>query len=97
MRNNLSRFDAAEYLDGPEARAEYLRAAMETEDMAFILDAIGVLARAKGMSQVAEEAEVGRASLYNSARRQQPRIRNDHEGTARAWGADLGRARQTEF
>jgi probable addiction module antidote protein len=68
MGNNLSRFDAAEYLDSPEARAEYLRAAMETEDMAFILDAIGVLARAKGMSQVAEEAGVGRASLYKTLR-----------------------------
>jgi probable addiction module antidote protein len=41
---------------------------METEDMAFILDAIGVLARAKGMSQVAEEAGVGRASLYKTLR-----------------------------
>lgn len=65
---SLSQFDAAEYLDSPEARAEYLRAAMETEDMPFILDAIGVLARAKGMSQVAEEAGVGRASLYKTLR-----------------------------
>ena len=48
--NNLSRFDATEYLDSPEAGGEYLRAAMETENMAFILDAIGVLARADGMS-----------------------------------------------
>jgi probable addiction module antidote protein len=67
-KNNLSRFDAAEYLDSNEARAEYLRAAMETEDVAFIMDAIGVIARAVGMSQVAKEAGVGRTSLYKILR-----------------------------
>jgi probable addiction module antidote protein len=67
-KNNLSRFDAAEYLDSNEARAEYLRAAMETEDVAFIMDAIGVIARAVGMSQVAKEAGVGRTSLYKTLR-----------------------------
>jgi len=67
-KTNLSRFDAAEYLDSNEARAEYLRAAMETEDMAFIMDAIGTIARAMGMSQVAKEAGVGRASLYKTLR-----------------------------
>jgi probable addiction module antidote protein len=65
---NLSRFDATEYLDSREARTEYLRAAMETEDVAFIMDAIGVVARAMGMSQVAKEAGVGRASLYKTLR-----------------------------
>lgn len=45
----LSRFDAAEYLDSNEARAEYLRAARETEDVAFVIDAMGVVARAIGM------------------------------------------------
>lgn len=64
----VSRFDAAEYLDSPEARVEYLRAALETEDPAFILDAIGVVARAEGMTQVAEKAGVGRASLYKTLR-----------------------------
>jgi probable addiction module antidote protein len=67
-KTNLSRFDAAEYLDSNEARAEYLRAAMETEDVAFIMDAIGVVARAMGMSQVAKQAGVGRASLYKTLR-----------------------------
>jgi probable addiction module antidote protein len=46
----MSRFDPAEFLDSAEARAEYLRAALETEDAAFILDATGVLERAVGMS-----------------------------------------------
>ncbi|PPQ39547.1 addiction module antidote protein [Rhodopila globiformis] len=64
--SNLSRFDAADYLDSPEARAEYLSAALETGDMPFILDAIAVVARAEGMARVAEVAKVGRTSLYKT-------------------------------
>jgi probable addiction module antidote protein len=64
----LSRFDAAEYLDTRDARAEYLSAALETENVAFVMDSIGVVARAMGMSQVAKEAGVGRASLYKTLR-----------------------------
>lgn len=59
-KTNLSRFDAAEYLDSNEARAEYLSAAMETEDVAFIMDSIGVVARAMGMSQVAKDSGLGK-------------------------------------
>jgi probable addiction module antidote protein len=64
----VTRFDAAEYLDTDEARVEYLRAALETEDMPFILDAIGVVARAEGMTNVAAKAGVTRASLYKTLR-----------------------------
>jgi probable addiction module antidote protein len=64
--STLSRFDAAEYLDSPAARAEYLSAALETGDMKFILDAINVIARAEGMTRVAEAASVGRTSLYKT-------------------------------
>ncbi len=64
--STLSRFDAAEYLDSPAARAEYLSAALETPDMPFILDAINVIARAEGMTRVAEAASVGRTSLYET-------------------------------
>jgi probable addiction module antidote protein len=66
--NKLSRFDAAEYLDSPEARAEYLTAALETGDMPFILDAISIVARAEGMTSVADRAGVGRTSLYKTLR-----------------------------
>jgi probable addiction module antidote protein len=68
QKPKTSRFDAAEYLGTPEARVEYLRAALETEDMTFILDSIGVLARAVGMSQIAKDAGVGRESLYKAFR-----------------------------
>lgn len=44
--NPITRYNAAEYLNSEESRAEYLRAALETKDEAFILDSIGVLARA---------------------------------------------------
>ncbi|WP_428492141.1 hypothetical protein [Rhodopila sp.] len=47
---DISAFDVAEYLDSAEARDEYLRAAMETEDPALIIDAESVVARAAAMS-----------------------------------------------
>lgn len=41
-----TRFDVAEYLDTPERQAEYVSAALETGDAAFVRDAVGVVARA---------------------------------------------------
>jgi probable addiction module antidote protein len=64
--STLSPFDAADYLDSPEALAEYLSAALETGDMPFILDAINIVARAKGMAHIAAAAKVGRTSLYKT-------------------------------
>lgn len=62
----LRRFDPAEFLDSHEAVAEYLTAALETADPAFVADALGVVARAKGMSEVAKAAGLGRESLYKA-------------------------------
>src|SRR4051794_14028549 len=59
-------FDAAEYLDTEEAVAEYLTDALESDDPAFIAHALGVVARARGMTRLAKEAGVGRESLYKS-------------------------------
>jgi probable addiction module antidote protein len=61
-------FDAAAYLDSEEAIAEYLTAALETGDASFIADALGIVARAKGMTRIAEDAGLGRESLYKSLR-----------------------------
>jgi probable addiction module antidote protein len=58
--------DAAEFIDTPEAQAEYFAAALETDDPAFITDALGVLARARGMTQVAKDSGLGRESLYKA-------------------------------
>ena len=65
-RIKIHRYDAAEYLASEEAQAEYLTAALETGDAAFIADAIGIVARAKGMTEVAKEAGLGRESLYKA-------------------------------
>jgi probable addiction module antidote protein len=59
-------FDPAEYLDNDEAVAVYLTDALETGDAAFIADALGVVARAKGMKQIAEDAGLSRESLYRA-------------------------------
>jgi|SRR4029079_9720169 probable addiction module antidote protein len=60
------RFDAAKTLDTPEAIAEYLTAAFETANASDIARAIGVAARAKGMSAVASAAGLSRENLYRS-------------------------------
>lgn len=59
-------FDPAEYLDDSESIAAYMSDALESEDPGFIADALGVVARARGMSEVAREAGVSRESLYRS-------------------------------
>jgi probable addiction module antidote protein len=59
-------FDAADYLDSAEARAEYMTAALETGDTEFIRDAVGVVARARGMASIAKETGLSRESLYKA-------------------------------
>jgi probable addiction module antidote protein len=59
-------FDPAKYLDNDEAIADYLTDALETGDPAFVSDALGVVARARGMSGVARTAGISRESLYRA-------------------------------
>ena len=59
-------YDSAEYLNTPEAIAEYLTDALEDGDPGFIAKAIGTAARARGMSEVAREAGVSRENLYRA-------------------------------
>lgn len=59
-------YDTGEYLEDEATQAEYLTAALETGDPAFIADAIGTVARARGMAQIAKQAGVGRESLYKA-------------------------------
>ena len=59
-------FDAAKYLDTPEAQAELLSDAFETGDAKYIANALGVVARAHGMTQVAKDAGVTREALYRA-------------------------------
>ena len=59
-------FDSVEYLDSPEAIAEYLSEAFESGDSSFIAHAIGAAARARGMTDIARDAGVSRENLYRS-------------------------------
>ncbi|HRP27626.1 MAG TPA: putative addiction module antidote protein [Burkholderiaceae bacterium] len=59
-------WDPAEHLQTEEDMAAYLEAALEEGDPALIAAALGDIARAKGMTQVAREAGLGRESLYKA-------------------------------
>lgn len=59
-------WDASEHLKSEEDMAAYLEAAIEDGDPAVISAAIGDIARAKGMSQIASETGLGRESLYKA-------------------------------
>jgi probable addiction module antidote protein len=59
-------FDAAQYLDNVESQTELLTDAFESGDVAYITQALGVVARARGMTQIAKEAGVTREALYKA-------------------------------
>lgn len=63
---NTYPYDSADYLDSPEAISVYLEEAFKTEDPAFISQALGTVARAKGMSDVARKTGLSRESLYKA-------------------------------
>ena len=59
-------FDAARYLTDDAAVAEYMTAVLETDDPDLLLLALGDVARARGMAQVAKDSGLGRESLYKA-------------------------------
>lgn len=59
-------WDPAEYLNTPGRIAAYLEAAFEDGDPTLIATALGDIARAKGMTQLAAEAGVTREALYKA-------------------------------
>ena len=59
-------FDPAAYLDSPEAMLAYLDGGFADGDAREITDALGVVARARGMSQLAEETGLTRQALYKA-------------------------------
>jgi probable addiction module antidote protein len=63
-------YDSAEYLEDDQAIAEYLEEAMkiatEDSDPSFLAVALGTVARARGMSQIAKDAGLSRESLYKA-------------------------------
>ncbi len=67
-KTTTSRHDGAEHLRTPEEMAAYLEACLEEADgdAAFIAKALGDIARARGMSQVARDTGLSRESLYKA-------------------------------
>ena len=63
-----TRYDVADHLRTPKEMAAYLEACLEAPggDAAFIAKALGDIARAKGMAQVARDAGLSRESLYKA-------------------------------
>jgi probable addiction module antidote protein len=59
-------WDAAEHFETEEDMAAYLDAALEDGDPTLVVAALGDIARAKGMTQIAREAGLGRESLYKA-------------------------------
>jgi len=66
MAEKLTTYDPAEELDSEEAIAIFMADAFETDDAGYISHALGVVARAKGMTQIARETGLSREQLYRS-------------------------------
>lgn len=64
--SKTTEFDAANYLDSEEMIAEYLNQALASGDTDLLLSAIGDVARARGMAQIAQDSGLGRESLYKA-------------------------------
>jgi probable addiction module antidote protein len=61
-----TRFDAVDYLDSEERQAAYITAALETGEANFVRDALGIVARVRGMGKIARSAGLNRESLYKA-------------------------------
>lgn len=66
MAIKTNRFDAAKYLETDEDIAAYLDEIFEQGDPALVVEALGAVARAKGVADIAELSGLGRTSLYKA-------------------------------
>lgn len=66
MADKLSAYDPAEDLGSEEAVATFMTEALRTGDAGYIAHALGVVARARGMTQIANETGLSREQLYRS-------------------------------
>ncbi len=65
-KTTYTTFDAAEFLDNDAVIAEYLSAAAEDRNPNVFIAALGDVAKARGMAQIAKETGLGRESLYKA-------------------------------
>ena len=86
-------WDASEYIDSPETARLYLtfalEEAIETGDHGIVTSALGDIAKARGMSEVAREAGVTREALYKALRREGDPKLSTIIGVLRALGVKL--------
>jgi probable addiction module antidote protein len=66
MAEKLTNYDPAEDLNSDEAIAIFMAEAFQTNDSGYIAHALGVVARAKGMAQIAVQTGLSREQLYRS-------------------------------
>jgi probable addiction module antidote protein len=66
MALKLSRFDAAKHFDTHEAQARLVDDALTSGNTAYIANALGIVARARGMSDLARETGLSRQALYTA-------------------------------
>ena len=66
MGITTSKWDASKYLDSPEMICEYLKTTLEEGDTDLLMVAIGNVAKAKGMTEIAQKADLNRQNLYKA-------------------------------
>ena len=66
MVTKTTPFDSAEYLENEESVYGYMEDALESNDPAVVAHALGVVARARGMAQIAQQTGLSRESLYKA-------------------------------
>jgi probable addiction module antidote protein len=94
---DLDKFDLAEHLQTAEDIAEYLRQVLEEGDAAEFADALGQIARAKGMSEIAEKTGIQREALYKALRpNSHPRL-DTVQRVCNALGVKLTTVRQNSL
>ena len=77
MKEKLTTYDPAAALISDEEAAYFMADALETGDAAYIAQSLGVVARAKGMAQVAADTGLSREQLYRSfSEKGNPSLRN---------------------
>ena len=66
MTEKLTVFDPADHLKSDQAIADFMSAALETNDPAYVAHALGIVARAKGMTEIASRTKLSPEQLYRS-------------------------------
>ena len=89
MSDKIYDYDPSAALEGEEGIAVFLADALETGDSAYIAKAMGVVARAKGMTALANETGLSREQLYRSFSEQGNPTLKTMLAVMRALGVDL--------